>query len=54
VVPRSSYQQQYSDEEYSDDDDYSPSALKRARKGSNASTPRAGDPLLSLLQLLDA
>jgi hypothetical protein len=58
VVPRSSsHYQQYTDEEEmswgSEDDDYTP-AFKKARKGSNVSTPRAGDPLLSLLQLLDA
>lgn len=59
VVPRSSSRyQQYTDEDEemfwnSEDDDYLP-AFKRAKKGSNVSTPRAGDPLLSLLQLLDA
>jgi len=58
VVPRSSSQyQQYTDEEEvswkSDDDEYLP-AFKRAKKESTVSTPRAGDPLLSLLQLLDA
>lgn len=58
VVPRSSSQyQQFTDEEgmswNSDDDDYTP-AFKRPKRGSNVSTPRAGDPLLSLLQLLDA
>jgi hypothetical protein len=59
VVPRTSNQyQQYTDDDEdmlwnSEDDDYSP-AFKRAKRGSNVSTPRAGDPLLSLLQLLDA
>lgn len=34
------------------DDEYTP-AFKRVKRGSAASTPRGGDPLLSLLQLLD-
>ena len=36
-----------------EEDFYSPPALKRQRVNSGGSTPRAGDPLLSLLQLLD-